>query len=158
MIRNPLCYQNRTMTEKFETKNINRQVTILKYGGIGLIAISIIKVAFFNQFNFKELGESLDSVIWLLGGLFALYSSKSKGMKDRMNQFIEWDDKKVIYKLIGQDAPQEIEFNDIAEVSISLEKVSLTTKDDSSYILDITDFKNFEDRKRIKAKFESILV
>ena len=146
------------MTEKFESKNVNRQAKILKYCGVVLIAISVIKIVFINHFNFKGLGEFADSIIWLLGGSFALYISESQKMKDRLDQFIEWNDKKVIYKLAGQKLTEEIELNLIKHVSVSIDKINLTTKDNSIHTLDISDFKDFEERKKIKSKFENIKI
>ena len=146
------------MTEKFESKNVNRQAKILKYCGVVLIAISVIKIVFINHFNFKGLGEFADSIIWLLGGSFALYISESQKMKDRLDQFIEWNDKKVIYRLAGQKLTEEIELNLIKHVSVSIDKINLTTKDNSIHTLDISDFKDFEERKKIKSKFENIKI
>ena len=146
------------MTEKFESKNVNRQAKILKYCGVVLIAISVIKIVFINHFNFKELGEFADSIIWLIGGSFALYISESQKMKDSLDQFIEWNDKKVIYRLAGQKLTEEIELNLIKHVSVSSDKINLTTKDNSIHTLDISDFKDFEERKKIKLKFENIKI
>ena len=146
------------MTEKFESKNVNRQAKILKYCGIVLIAISVIKIVFINHFNYKGLGEFADNIIWLLGGSFALYISESQKMKDRLDQFIEWNDKKVIYRLAGQKLTEEIELNLIKHVSVSIDKINLTTKDNSIHTLDISDFKDFKERKKIKSKFENIKI
>ncbi|WP_423148077.1 hypothetical protein [Rubrolithibacter danxiaensis] len=146
------------MANKIELKNINRQAKILKYCGIILIAISVIKIVFINQFNFRGLGEFIDSIIWLLGGSFALYLATSQKMKGRQNQFIEWDDETVTYKLAEQESTQVIEIGLIENVLISIDKISLTMRDDSIYILDISDFKDYEQRKEIKSKFENIKI
>ena len=146
------------MTKRLESKKINRQTTILKYCGIGLIAISLMKLVFINQFNLNELGEIADSMVWLIGGAIALYISQSHKLTDRHNQFIEWDDNKVIYKLAGQNATQELEFEQIKSIATSVDKITLTTKDDSIFNLDLSDFNDFEERREIKARFETIKV
>lgn len=143
------------MKEKFEPKSIRRLANIMKYCGYILIAISLIKIAFINHFAFRGIGEFADSLIMLVLGSYSVYSSQSQKVKGKINQFIEWDDKKVVFKLAGQIEPQEIEFELIENTSNSVDKIVLTTKDNLTYTLDISNFKDFEDRKKIKSKFEN---
>lgn len=111
------------MTEKIELKTNHRLFSLMKYCGVVLVAFSIIKIAFINHLNFRELGEFVDSTIWLIGGSLLLYISQSKKIKDRRNQFIEWDDEKVIYKLVEEKDPIQIEFELITNASIQLTKL-----------------------------------
>ena len=141
------------ITERIEAKGINRQLKSLKYGGIGLIVITIIKIGFING-QLKWYGQFLDIAILFILGIYSVIISTSKKASGRIGQFIEWRSDSISYKLKGQT--NTINYNKITNISTEKYKIILRTEDNLWFELDISDFKRYDVQKKIKSNFEKL--
>lgn len=147
--------KERIKVVRIEAKNIERLFKIIKYSGIALIALSLVKLVFIYNFTFEGIGQFLDFAIFLLFGILILSYNK-KNTSTRKGQYIEWKESSIEYKLKTSTSIVTVEYSNILHVEIKMDMINLTLKNNTVLRMDISDFKSYENRTLIKSNFETL--
>lgn len=94
--------------------------------------------------------EKSNRLFLILLFLYSRYRFRKWG-----GQFIEWNDKGIIYKA-RETSPTEISYDSIQDIAIHLDTIVFSLADGGERTLLIEDYQEYEDRLRIKANFEKI--
>ena len=122
----------------------------LLYCSIGLIICFFVRFYFANSQQLLELVWWLDSLLYLLPALYLLVTQNR--MKRKAQQFVEWSDDKIIFKLKKNIVPVEIIKSEIKSFNVKNGIISVFKINGEKIDLDISDF-DFETKNRIEEKF-----
>ncbi len=78
-----------------------------------------------------------------------------RNSKTRLGQFIEWQAVDIQYKLKEDASIKTISIKSINNINIGLDSIIVRT-DTEEFVLNIEDFTNYKEIKRIKRNFEII--
>jgi hypothetical protein len=137
--------------------NVYRSSTVLSkffivFGSIfTLSGILLLIQALIKGFNIHFPSGDWNSVTFTIQGL--LFIIMGVGNLSVRKYFIEWDDKELIFFLPDTKKLEKVNFADIISVNIRLFEIELNLQNQIK-ILDLNNLQ-FEDLKKIKAKFET---
>jgi hypothetical protein len=144
----------KVITERFESRKIDKWKRIMIFCIIGLVLVTISKISNATSTNISGIGWWLDTL--LLGVLPAfLFIQNIKRLNQRSGQFIEWTADSIIFKLRNEASAVTIQRSQIEKVTIQLEIIEVTDKANQKFVLDFTDFDKYEDRLKIKENFKN---
>lgn len=138
---------------RIESKKINKSRNLIVYCSIGLLAISLFKLINSDSSQIGSVGWWIDLTIVIVFSIFNMLSVQRK-LFNRTNQFIEWNNNKIHYKLKDDLTSQTIEESKIENVKIGIDIMEIRLIGGETFKLDITDFEKYEDRIRIKSNLE----
>ena len=138
--------------DRVESKRAEKASKLFFYLGMASLILVTLKICL-RQNRTQPVGYWFD----LLVITFPIYFMVKgyKGLKNRMGQFIEWQEHQILYKLRENTTEHCIPIEIIKEVNIGLEEISLITIE-GKRTLNIADFTDYETIKRIKKNFENI--
>ena len=142
------------MTERIEANSTTIMLKTLRILGVSLIVIGTIKIVMRTNQSFTGFGVYIDSLIMITISGFLTYKSYTSEIKNRIGQFIEWDGTYIKYKLKEDKIMITIPLTEIQNVFIKLDTITIQTIDSIEYVLDISDFQEYEKRLKIKQNFE----
>jgi len=116
-----------------------------------LLGILLFIKALINGFNVHFPSGDWNSVTFTIQGL--LFIIMGAGNLSIRKYFIEWDDKELIFLLPDTNKLEKINLADIISVNIRLFEIELNLQNQKR-IIDLNNLQ-FEDLKKIKAKFET---
>ena len=138
--------------------NVYRTSTVLSkffivFGSIfTLLGILLLIKALINGFNIHFPSGDWNSVTFTIQGL--LFIIMGAGNLSVKKYFIEWDDKELRFLLPNTKKLEKVNLADIISVNIRLFEIELNLQNQKR-ILDLNNLQ-FEDLKKIKAKFETL--
>ena len=141
--------------ERIEAKSIDKGIKLLKYLGLALALLGLAMVSI-EGLKFRGVGELFDKLLFVVIGVSLFSAANSKKSKERLGQFFEWQNNVVKFRLKGHHSEYEIHRNEIKNALIHLDNITLDLIDGRQLFLDISDFKKYEDRVRIKSNFEAL--
>lgn len=144
--------------ERVDTTSVIRLIKFMRISGIVLIIISLIKTFFSVSGNNNiVIAQLMDSIFFMVLGIYLIHNAYSKKAKNKYGQFIEWDSDSIIFKLKDDLAVKNVNIKSIKKIDIHLNRIIIICVGDLEFDLNISDFKNFNDRYKIKSKFEEII-
>jgi len=146
-------FMTKIISEKVEANSIAKMLRLTKLIAIGLMLFSILLL--FIQTEITRLGWWFDRILMLLFG-FYIYFKSSKDLKNKSGQFIEWKQNNIHYKLKEDKSSRTIDIKDIKDIQINLDSIYVTDLKNQTLKLDISDFREYKKRQRIKENFEKI--
>ena len=135
-----------------ESKRIEKNSKLFKYLTIATVFIAVFKIILRPDILAGE-GSTIDYAISLSPILlYFLYQSKNSKHK---GQFIKWTQNTIEYK--SKDIENSVAIPDIQDIKINFDDITLLLKDGSTQTINIIDYTDFADRKRIKSNFEKLI-
>ena len=144
---------NKIMTDRIESRKIDKAKRIMLFCGIVLVLISVIKFLTATSSQITRWGWWFDTLLLVALPLYFLLKNQ-KQLTNRSGQFIEWTVDTIVFKLKNEVSPQIIQRNQVDTINIHLDTVEVIDKANQKFILDISDFDKYEDRLKIKDNFE----
>lgn len=126
---------------------------LIIYCSVGLLIIYFIKLLIKDQSNIGRMGWWIDFLIFTGIAIYNL-TYVQKLLAGRKNQFIEWKNNQLFYKLKDDKESTTVEESKIENVQIGIEIIELQVTNGKHLKLDISDFDNYEDRILIKSNME----
>lgn len=133
--------------DRIESKRIDRMRKIILFCGIASVLLLGLKFVSKTSFSF-------DNIVILSLSAF-LCRKLWVELNVRTGQFIEWTKDNVIYKLRTEN-PQTIAVSEIKDIHFGAQTFEILTNANEKYILDVSDFSNYNDRKRVRENFEKL--
>lgn len=141
------------IVDHIESKRIEKNTELFKYLAISMGILAVFKIISHPEILLGN-GQLMDYIISLSPLLLFLHyhsvTSKHKG------QFIRWTEDKIEYK--SKELNDIIAVSEIQNIEIHLELIRIYLADNIVHIINIEDYTEFEDRKRIKNNFKRLLV
>ncbi len=144
----------KVITERFESRKIDKWKRIMIFCIIGLVLVTISKISNATSTKMSGIGwwigilmQSVLPTFWLVRSI--------KQSNQRLGQFIEWTADCIIFKLRNEASAVTIQRSQIEKVTIQLEIIEVTDKANQKFVLDFTDFDKYEDRLKIKENFKN---
>jgi hypothetical protein len=144
---------NIIITDRIESRKIDKAKKIMLFCGIGLILISVIKFFTGTSSQITGLGWWFDTLLLVTLPVYFLLKNQ-KQLTNRSGQFIEWTTDTIVFKLKNETLPKTIQRNLVDSVNIHLDTIEVIDKTNQKFLLDISDFDKYEDRLKIKDNFE----
>jgi hypothetical protein len=144
---------NKIITDRIESRKIDKAKKIMLFCGIGLILISVIKFFTGTSSQITGLGWWFDTLLLVTFPVYFLLKNQ-KQLTNRSGQFIEWTTDTIVFKLKNETLPKTIQRNLVDSVNIHLDTIEVIDKTNQKFLLDISDFDKYEDRLKIKDNFE----
>jgi hypothetical protein len=144
---------NKIITDRIESRKIDKAKKIMLFCGIGLILISVIKFFTGTSSQITGLGWWFDTLLLVTLPVYFLLKNQ-KQLTNRSGQFIEWTTDTIVFKLKNETLPKTIQRNLVDSVNIHLDTIEVIDKTNQKFLLDISDFDKYEDRLTIKDNFE----
>jgi hypothetical protein len=144
---------NKIITDRIESRKIDKAKKIMLFCGIGLILISVIKFFTGTSSQITGLGWWFDTLLLVTLPVYFLLKNQ-KQLTNRSGQFIEWTTDTIVFKLKNETLPKTIQRNLVDSVNIHLDTIEVIDKTNQKFLLDISDFDKYEDRLKIKDNFE----
>jgi hypothetical protein len=144
---------NKIITDRIESRIIDKAKKIMLFCGIGLILISVIKFFTGTSSQITGLGWWFDTLLLVTLPVYFLLKNQ-KQLTNRSGQFIEWTTDTIVFKLKNETLPKTIQRNLVDSVNIHLDTIEVIDKTNQKFLLDISDFDKYEDRLKIKDNFE----
>jgi hypothetical protein len=143
------------MKDRIDAKFAKTQYSIIKYSGFTLIILSLMQLLLFQDSGISGLDRNIDILILIVFGAVMVYSWYGKKLKNRINQYIEWNENSLTYKL-GTGPENTISYENIANINMGQNEILIKLDNNDTLKLDIWDFKKYSDRQRIRRNFEQI--
>lgn len=144
------------MNIKYTTEKLEKSFRTIQILALVIIAYSIIK-AFFKDFSdfesFDDLGRYLDIILMPIGALFLLLSATNRKNKLAGNH-ISFRADGFSFKSNGNEHDFQ-SWNDIHSITIKLKTIEIVG-DDNFFTISLDDYKDFAEKKAIKADFEKV--
>ncbi len=144
---------NKIITDRIESRKIDKAKRIMLFCGIGLILISVIKFLTATSSQITGLGWWFDTLLLAALPVYFLLKNQ-KQLTNRSGQFIEWTTETIVFKLKNETLPKTIQRNLVDSVNIHFDTIEVIDKTNQKFLLDISDFDKYEDRLKIKDNFE----
>lgn len=141
--------------ERIESTWINRATKILMFCGVGSLIVVIIKLYLRSENKSFGIGFLMDILILSSISVYFIFQTQKK-LNKRKSQFIEWKVNSISYNLKEESETQNIRLEEISLIDIELNKITITDRNNKTYVLDISDFYNYKDRLRIKENFSIV--
>ena len=121
---------------------------------ITILGISLLIKSLIGGFNIKFPSGDWNSVMFTIQGLLFILMGYSN-LKNK-KYFIEWDDRELRFYLPDTKRTETVRFSEIESVRIKLFEIELKLTD-SVKTINLENLE-FEDLKRVKKKFEEIIL
>lgn len=138
--------------DRLETNRAEKSNKLFFYLGLGAFVLLVLKI-YFNPNKLGSTGFWFDLLVMALP-IYLMYKGY-KTTKNRVGQFIEWQENQISYKLREDSTKQTIPLESIENITIGLEEVRLKTTR-GERVLNIADFTDYETIKRLKGNFEKM--
>ena len=145
--------ENKILTDRIESRKIDKAKRIMLFCGIVLILVSVVKFLTATSMQLTGIGWWFDTLLLVSLPLYFLLKNQ-KQLTNRSGQFIEWTNDAIIYKLKNEVSQQTIQRNQVESIIIHLNTIEVINKANEKFLLDISDFDKYEDRLKIKDNFE----
>lgn len=137
--------------DHIESKRIEKNEKLFKYLALATAILAVFKIMLRPDILTGD-GSKIDYVI-ALSPIFLYFYYQSKTSKHK-GQFIKWTASAIEYK--SKNIQNHIAIKDIQDIKINLDDIALLLKNGSTQVINIVDYTDFEDRKRIKTNFERL--
>lgn len=136
-------------------QNEKRRIVILC---LGILVTSLFVSVFVSDFT-THATRGITSRKAISGvGLILMLIARFKYLTNHSGQFIEWTADEIIFKLKNETSELTIQRNQIKTINIHLDIIEVFDKQGQKFVLDISDFSNYDDRLKIKENLQNSLI
>jgi hypothetical protein len=136
-------------------QNEKRRIVILC---LGILVTSLFVSVFVSDFT-THATRGITSRETISGvGLILMLIARLKYLTTHSGQFIEWTADEIIFKLKNETSELTIQRNQIKTINIHLDIIEVFDKQGQKFVLDISDFSNYDDRLKIKENLQNSLI
>ncbi|WP_242917424.1 hypothetical protein [Pontibacter liquoris] len=140
------------LIDRVESKRMEKFRKIFFYLGVGSAIILTLKV--FTRTSHSGTTGFLIDCLFMILPIYMMFKGY-RNSKTRLGQFIEWQAVDIQYKLKEDASIKTISIKSINNINIGLDSIIVRT-DTEEFVLNIEDFTNYKEIKRIKRNFEII--